>query len=50
MTLCVLRMTLHLLRNGLAAPVPGGRLYGSPVLAAFSHPDIWSFRQGEVDE
>jgi hypothetical protein len=50
MALRVLRMTLHLLRIGLAAPGPGGRSYGSSVLIAWSRPDIWSFRQGEVDE
>jgi hypothetical protein len=43
-------MTLSLLRIGLAALGPGGRLFGSPVLAAFSHPDIWIVCQGEVDE
>ena len=36
--------------HGLAAPRSDDHLYGSPALTAFSHPDIWNFRQGEVDE
>jgi len=44
------RQAPSVLRMGLAAPKSDGYLFGSPALTAFSHPDIWSFRQGEVDE